>query len=409
MPKAKTTLKPKLRFPEFKEDNGWELKPIGELFKNRKETGFNDLPLLSLMDKEGIVPQEESNRKNNSNENKDRYLRVVPDDIAYNSMRMWEGRCALVGMEGLVSPAYTICIPQEGIHSAMFGYYFKTPQLIEKFRRYSQGLVKDTLNLKYPAFSKIRIHSTGYLEQKKIADCLTSLDELIAAHRRKLQALKDHKKGLMQQLFPQQGESTPRLRFPEFSNNGKEWKREKAGMIFGNRRDKGVSGIPLYSVTMNDGLVERSSLDRKVDDIAEASGNKRVREGDIVYNTMRMWQGASGVAPCECLVSPAYVVLYPKVKINSAFFGILFKLAHMKETLTAYSRGLTKDRLRLYYDDFASIPLIIPSLAEQKAIANCITSLDASITTVASKIESLSAHKSSLMQQLFPSTTTSHP
>ena len=170
---ATTALVPKLRFPEFRGEEGWKSKQLGELFCNRQELGQSQLTLLSLIDKEGIIPQEESNRKNNSNSDKSKYLRVVPGDIVYNTMRMWEGRSALAGMEGLVSPAYTVCEPQSGIHSLLFSYYFKTPQLIKHFRRFSQGLVKDTLSLKYPAFAQISAPVTSYPEQQKIAGCLS--------------------------------------------------------------------------------------------------------------------------------------------------------------------------------------------------------------------------------------------
>lgn len=205
---TRPALVPKLRFPEFRGAEEWKGKRLGELFADRQESGLSGLPLLSLMDKEGIVPQEDSNRKNNSNSDKSKYLRVVPGDIAYNTMRMWEGRSALVGLEGLVSPAYTVCEPQPDVHSPLFSYYFKTPQLIEQFRRFSQGLVKDTLNLKYPAFAQISAPVPTYPEQQKIAECLSSVDELMAAQTRKVDALKTHKKGLMQQLFPSSEEAT---------------------------------------------------------------------------------------------------------------------------------------------------------------------------------------------------------
>lgn len=180
----------------------WDIKHLGALFFERQETGFVALPLLSLTDKEGIIPQESGNRKNNSSTDKAKYLRVCPGDIAYNTMRMWEGRSALVGIEGLVSPAYTVCKPKEDAYSPFFAQYFKTYHLIEKFMKYSQGLVKDTLNLKYEAFSRIAVSIPTFAEQQKIADCLSSLAELITAHAKKVELLKRHKKGLMQQLFP---------------------------------------------------------------------------------------------------------------------------------------------------------------------------------------------------------------
>ncbi|MDR2383064.1 MAG: restriction endonuclease subunit S [Prevotellaceae bacterium] len=193
---------PKLRFPKFRDAGEWIQYQLGNLFSERQETGFINLPLLSLTEKEGIIPQEETKRKDNSNSDKSKYLRVYHGDIAYNTMRMWEGRSAFVDMEGLVSPAYTVCKPNANTDSLFFSYYFKTQPLIRQFHKYSQGLVSDTLSLKFLSFSTILIQTPLKHEQQKIADVLSIIDELISVQSRKLETLKIHKKGLMQQLFP---------------------------------------------------------------------------------------------------------------------------------------------------------------------------------------------------------------
>jgi type I restriction enzyme S subunit len=238
-------------------------------------------------------------------------------------------------------------------------------------------------------------------EQQKIANCLGSLDDLIAAEDRMLEALRQHKQGLLQQLFPQEGETVPRLRFPEFRNKG-EWEESKAGLLFVNRVNKGEEGLPIYSVTMHDGMVRRDSLDRNYYNIEEAAGNKKACKNDIAYNMMRMWQGALGVAPEDCLVSPAYIVLTPQKHVVSRFFEYLFKLPASMLLLTSYSRGLTKDRLRLYYDDCARIPVRCPSEPEQRRIAGCLSSLDTRIAGQARRLDMLKQHKEGLLQQLFP-------
>ena len=161
----------------------------------------------------------------------------------------------------------------------------------------------------------------------------------------------------------------PKLRFPEFLDTP-SWKYQKAGDVFRNRIESGIDGLEIYSVTMNDGMVKRNSLERNFTDIAKSSGNKRVHRGDIVYNMMRMWQGASGVAIEDCLVSPAYIVLAPKGKNYSKFFGYLFKMPEYLDLLTAHSSGLTKDRLRLYFKDFAVVPLKSPSRPSNKKSPN---------------------------------------
>ncbi len=224
---------------------------------------------------------------------------------------------------------------------------------------------------------------------------------MIAAEGRKLAALRDHKNGLMQQLFPQPGQTQPRLRFPEFRDKG-EWEGKKAGSLFSQRKEKGQTGLPIYSVTINDGMVLRSTFDRNFYDIEDPTGNKKAHKNDIAYNMMRMWQGACGVAPEDCMVSPAYVVLKPKKGTCPAFFDVLFKRPAILHLLMAYSRGLTLDRLRLYFGDFASIPLLVPAEPEQQRIADCLSALDRRIAAQAAKIDALKQHKRGLMQQLFP-------
>ena len=193
----------RLRFPGFKNTKGWEIKKLGECFTERIDRNHTDLPLLSLTESDGIVLQEDTNRKNNSNADKSKYLRVRIGDIAYNTMRMWQGRCALVTIEGIVSPAYTVCSPKEGINSRFFYYLFKTNEMINSFHRNSQGLVNDTLNLKYESFKEIKVNVPSLSEQKQIAQCLLTTDDLISHQNSKITSLQLHKRGLMQQLFPQ--------------------------------------------------------------------------------------------------------------------------------------------------------------------------------------------------------------
>ena len=178
--------------------------------------------------------------------------------------------------------------------------------------------------------------------------------------------------------------------------------QKQAGELFTNRIEHGEDGLPIYSVTMDDGMVKRSSLDRKFDDIAESGGNKKVHKNDIAYNMMRMWQGAFGVAVEDCMVSPAYVVLAPQEGVSSDFFGRLMKTPCLLRSLTSQSHGLTKDRLRLYYKDFAQIALPLPSPAEQQKIAECLSSVDELMAGQARKVDAIKTHKKGLMQQLFP-------
>jgi len=192
--------------------------------------------------------------------------------------------------------------------------------------------------------------------------------------------------------------SVPALRFPEFEG---DWEDTKAGDAFTNSRAKGEAGLPIYSVTMDSGLVRRDSLDRHMHGDAADETNLRAQSGDIVYNMMRMWQGAAGIADEECMVSPAYVVLSPKEKTSSEFFNYCIENARMLYKLWAYSHGLTSDRLRLYFADFARIPVNQPSLPEQKKIAAFLGTVDDKISALTSKRDLLKEYKCGLMQKLF--------
>src|ERR1039458_8763302 len=176
------------------------------------------------------------------------------------------------------------------------------------------------------------------------------------------------------------------------------WHESKLGQLFKSRRARGKAGLPTLSVTLDEGLVRRDSLDRKMDTTLAPEEHLLVRKGDIAYNMMRMWQGASGLAEHDALVSPAYVVLEPTERINPLFASYLFKTPRMVYLFWAYSHGLTRDRLRLYFDDFSLIHVTIPSVEEQKKITQIVATWDRAIELVEKLIANSQLQKRSLFQ-----------
>jgi type I restriction enzyme S subunit len=398
---AKPALVPKLRFPEFGGLTGWKANDLVEVadFVNEKVNVAKVSP-EAYVSTECILPDYAGIAGASKLPATGSVTRFKPDDTLVSNIRPYLKKVWVADKEGGASndvivirakrallPEYLACL----LKNDAFIDYVMTGAKGVKMPRGDIGSMKE-----YPTLFP------SPAEQQKIAECLSSVDDLMTAQARKVDALKTHKKGLMQQLFPREGETQPRLRFPEFQNAG-EWKLRKAGTFFANRVTKGEEGLPIYSVTMHDGMIKRDSFDRNFYDIEEAKGNKKVCKGDIAYNMMRMWQGALGVAPEDCLVSPAYIVLAPMKDTVPVFFQYLFKLPDSLLLLTSHSRGLTKDRLRLYYDDFASIALRSPAPLEQRRIATYLCSLDALINAETQKLEAFKAHKKGLMQQLFPS------
>ena len=191
----------------------------------------------------------------------------------------------------------------------------------------------------------------------------------------------------------------PKLRFKEFDG---DWSSEKLGMLFSKRRAKGTEGLPTYSVTLNDGIVNREDLDRETVTNLAPDEHLLVKQGDLAYNMMRMWQGALGLAPTDGIVSPAYVVLKPdNKKTSSSFFEYYFKKNRQIHNFWAYSQGLTEDRLRLYFDDFKLIPINVPSKEEQTKISSFLSNVDVKINLLTQKHELLSQYKQGMMQKLF--------
>lgn len=188
----------------FKDSNGndypeWEEKRLGEIFKERAERGNNDLELLSVTQDRGVVKRTEIDAIDNSNDNKDSYKKVCIGDIAYNSMRMWQGASGLSPYQGIVSPAYTVIYTDE--NTDFYSYMFKWPRVVYNFRRYSQGLTSDTWNLKYPLFSEVNVYSPQLEEQTKIATFLPQLDKLLINIVRQVETVASFKRGLLQKMF----------------------------------------------------------------------------------------------------------------------------------------------------------------------------------------------------------------
>lgn len=190
----------KKRLPGFCEK--WTRKQLGELFENRVEINRSDLGLLAITSTRGILPRDCLDLKDNSSEDKSKYLRICPGDIGYNTMRMWQGVSAYSEYEGIVSPAYTILAPMEGVYSHYFAYLFKTQSVIFSFYRFSQGLVDDTRNLKYENFKKISVSiPSNVAEQRAIVQILSTADHEIDLLQKSIEAEKQKKKALMQLLL----------------------------------------------------------------------------------------------------------------------------------------------------------------------------------------------------------------
>lgn len=190
----------KKRLPGFCGE--WGSERLGKLFSERKETNCETLEMLAITGTQGIIPRKELDLKDNSSEDKSKYLKICVGDIGYNTMRMWQGVSAYSNYEGIVSPAYTILKPNRNIDAKYFAYLFKMPEIIFLFYRFSQGLVDDTRNLKYENFKKIKVlYPKDEKEQTAIVEVLSTADHEIDLLQKNIEQEKQKKKALMQLLL----------------------------------------------------------------------------------------------------------------------------------------------------------------------------------------------------------------
>lgn len=180
---------------------GWRRMRLGELFAERDERS-DGLPLLAITGEQGVVPRDELERRDTSAEDKSSYKVIRKGDIGYNTMRMWQGVFGLSQYDGIVSPAYTVVVPDKSrILGEFTAHLFRHPRVIHTFRRYSQGLVDDTLMLKYPQFSEIRLSVPDIPEQRRIARALDAQLQEIQQLHRLIELRKQQKRCLMQKLL----------------------------------------------------------------------------------------------------------------------------------------------------------------------------------------------------------------
>ena len=408
MSKEKKIL-PKLRFPEFAEDGEWILSTIGELGdfyygKSAPKWSLSeDAPTLcvrygELYTKFGTVISEIFSRTN-----------IEPSNLRFSKggevliPRVGEDPYGFANCSYLPFPNIAIgemiSVYETDEHPIFFAYYFNT--LKKQFAKVVEG--QNVKNLYYVNLEPIEVGKPLKLaEQKKIAACLSSLDELIAAHIKKLDALKDYKKGLLQNLFPKDGQKVPNYRFPEFKRD-RGWKERKLG-------DKQISSfvsekIDSDELTLNnyistDNMIAEYSGITKASKLPKTNRVTKYIEGDILISNIRpylkkVWKSdRKGGASNDVLVfrsgSEITIDFLEAILKNDAFIKYVMKSA----------KGLKMPR-----GDKSSIlkyPIRIPQLKEQRKIASCLSIVDEIIASQANRIEQLQLHKQGLMQGLFP-------
>ena len=398
-------MKPIIRFRRYnKEWHPFKLNTI-LIPSNEKNTkglyGKNDV--LSVSGEVGIVNQIAFQGRSFAGASVLNYGVVNTNEIVYTKSPLRNNPYGIIktnnGPSGIVSTLYAIYNCCEKSCPQFVETYFT---LSSRTNNYLRPLVRKG------AKNDMKVSSEGALlgdvifpckdEQIEIASYFRTLDAKLQASTKKVESLKKLKAASLISMFPQQGGTIPKVRFKGFEG---EWSTSILGSIFAERIESNENG-EMLSVTMNNGIIRSSENGRFDNSNSDKSKYKVVKIGDIAYNSMRMWQGASGVSQYEGIVSPAYTVVTPSVDVDTDFFGYLFKTDDVIRLFKLNSQGLTSDNWNLKYPAFSRICVSYPeSKEEQQAIATFFRSLDRKIALETARLEKLKQIKLACLDKMF--------
>lgn len=407
---GKPALVPKLRFPEFRGAEVWADEVVGDLLEeSRTPSPLND-PARRITVRLHLQGVEHREHRGTESADSTNNFRRKAGQFIYGKQNIHKGAFGIVPghLDGFETsqdlPCFDFkkrCVPQ------WFYFHLSREGVYCPLELRMTGTGSKRLNEK--TFLSLAIAAPTHAEQQKIAECLSSVDEVIAAQARKVDALKTHKKGLMQQLFPHEGETQPRLRFPEFQKDG-EWAEKKledlAKRGSGHTPSKshpeyyngGIKWVSLAdSKRLDNGLISETAIEISEEGIQNSSAV--LHPQGTVFISRDAGIGKSAVMSEPMAVSQHFIAWSCKPRLLSNWF-LYHLLQNAKPHFERAATGSTIKTIGLQF--FIDLAVRIPALAEQQRIAECLNSLDTLISVETQKIEALKLHKNGLMQQLFP-------
>lgn len=382
-----------LRFSEFLNAGRWKKKELKKFIKERKVIANQSYPLYSLTIESGVIPKSKRyERAFLVKDELDAYKVVFPEDFVYNPMNLRFGAIAKYrgDVKVALSKYYNIFYCDESVDSDFCELYFKSYQMISYYNDVATGSLIEKRRVHFTDFLNFNIPFPEYKEQQKIAKCLSSLDDVINVEKEKLELLQDHKKGLLQQLFPQKGEVQPKYRFPEFKNDG-EW--------------------------------EETTLEKCLDYLQPTPYLVSNTNYNDVYKTPVLTAGKTFILGYTneeqgIFAEKLPVIIFDDFTTASKFVDFAFKAksSAMKILLAKDDNNIkfifeaiqnlkfeVSTHKRHWISVYSKLNILKPKdPKEQEQIVSCLSSIDNLIKSQIEKIDSLQNHKKGLLQQLFP-------
>lgn len=359
----------------------WDVRRNGRLFAQRNETGFGELPILEVSLRTGVRVRDMDNQKRKQvMSDAEKYKRAAKGDIAYNMMRMWQGALGTAPVDGLVSPAYVVARPFEETNPNYYSYLFRTEAYKAEVDGYSRGIVKDRNRLYWNDFKCMPSCFPPPEEQAAIVRFLDAnavlVRQFIRNRRRLIYALTEQKQAIINRAVTHGLNPNVRMKpsgVDWLQDIPEHWEIVRNGRLFAQRNETDFAELPILEVSLNTGVSVRDMSNTKRKQVmSDREKYKKADRGDLAYNMMRLWQGAVGTVPVNGLVSPAYVVARPFKNTNTKFYAFLFRTNDYMAEIDGYSRGIVKDRNRLYWEDFKRMTSVFPPRCEQDQIAEMI-------------------------------------
>jgi type I restriction enzyme, S subunit len=416
--KACPKLVPNLRFPEFRETEGWTAEAGDSLFSQINDRNPEPgLPVLAIAQEHGAIPRHLIDYHVSVTEKSIESYKVVRAGDFIISLRSFQGGIEYSSYHGICSPAYVILRRRGEGSDEYFRHYLKTDRFIRILTKNLEGL-RDGKMISYAQFSELLLPTPKPSEQQKIAECLSSVDELMAAQSRKVDALKTHKKGLMQQLFPREGETQPRLRLPEFQN-AVEWKQSPLSRFI-RSLDAGVSvnsGDSRPADKTEFGVLKTSAItkgqfnsdENKV--VLADNELTRLKEPVVGGTIIICRKNTPALVGANAYVEAGHENLFlpdllwaakPREGVSMRFLAFILGSDKGRAALSKLAKGSSESMSNITKPEVLAFSVMAPAPAEQQRIASCLSSLDALITAETQKLATLKTHKKGLMQQLFP-------
>ncbi|ROW95126.1 restriction endonuclease subunit S [Enterococcus faecium] len=400
--------RPEIRFPGFTED--WEERKLGEVFQQTveyidpKEVG---LELWSVTVENGLTPKSERYNREFLVKKNDKFKAIHPDEIVYNPMNMTLGSIGFnnSGKNVAVSGYYVTMKLNKGFDSKYFAAWLPSPNAINLYKLYATGSLIERQRVQFPTLSGIKTLMPILNEQKQIGLFFKQLDDTIALHQRKLDLLKETKKGFLQKMFPENGAKVPEIRFPGFTE---AWEERKLGSIYDFSKGK---GLPLNSFTYSkdDPAIAYGHLYTKYSEVISEVYLSSDDDGVLSKDNDLLFPGSStvpnGTAQANAIMlnnvklGGDIIIARPKQDTRVLSIFMSYQINSQRQKLFPITVGTTITHM--YGKDLSKVKFFITNYSEQQKIGAFFKQLDDTIALHQRKLDLLKETKKGFLQKMF--------